>query len=615
MNKLFSKIIKHFVFVLFLITLSVKPGLANENFDTYVNVKYKVNENGITSVTNTFTLKNRTSTLQAEKYILSLKGIDPTNIKAYEKGSQLKITKEISDDNLILTIDFYEKVLGIGKTRTFIVTYDDERIANKSGEIWEISIPKLVKTQDFSTYDVQIFIPKKLGDEAYMFPTPESAKEEAGERGYFFNKEQLGERGITAGFGKSQIFNFTLAYHLENTLKKDQVMQIAIPPDTSLQRVYYQNIEPKPLRVEIDGDGNWIAFFNLKSKERKDITAYGAVQIFASPRKLAKPTEQTLSENTKESTYWQTSDPEIKELAKNLKTPKEIYDYVTSYLTYDMSRVRPDVVRMGAKSALATPSKSICMEFTDLFIAISRSAGIPAREINGYAHTDNSEIKPLSLVADVLHAWPEYWSETEQTWIAIDPTWGATSGGDYFSKLDLRHFTFVIHGINAAYPISPGSYKLGNNPQKDVFVTFGNSPPERTSNIQLDHNFSWGLAKKKLNLTFRNLGSTAEYDLVPSIFFDGVWKKSDKIGVLPPFAEYKTSVEVPYGNFGSLAPNQITVKISGESETIATDKVGVIVFQLLIFTLLFLGLLILFLMKFKKMRISILLKLLGKRGT
>src|SRR3989344_4010938 len=598
MRKLLLETALILVFSLFsLATFLVKPSFADTNFDTHVNVNYKVNENGITSVTNTFTLKNKTSTLQAEKYIFSLKSIEPTNIKAYEKGSQLKVTKEKIDDTLILTISFSEKVLGIGKTRTFIVTYDDERIANRSGEIWEVAIPKSEK------------------DEAYIFPTPESVKEEPDERSYFFNKEQLGVRGITAGFGKSQVFNFTLSYHLENTLKKDQLLQIAIPPDTSLQRVYYQNIEPKPLRVEEDVDGNWIAFYNLKSKERKDITAYGAVQIFASQRKLRKPNYETLIENTKESSYWQTSDPQIKELAKNLKTPKEIYNYVTTYLTYDVSRVKPDVVRMGAKSALAAPSNAICMEFTDLFIAIARAAGIPAREINGYAHTDNSEIKPLSLVADVLHAWPEYWSETDQTWIPVDPTWGATSGGDYFSKLDLRHFTFVIHGKTASYPISPGSYKLGPNPQKDVFVTFGSSPLERFSNLRVDHKFSWGLTKKKLTLTFKNLGSAAEYELVPSIFFDGVWIKSDSISVLPPFAEYKTLIEVPYGNFAALAPNQIIVKVGGKSNLIATDKVGVIILQLLILVFFFLGLLILSLTKLKKSPFLLFTRFLKSRRT
>ena len=93
------------------------------------------------------------------------------------------------------------------------------------------------------------------------------------------------------------------------------------------------------------------------------------------------------------------------------------------------------------------------MEFTDLFITIARSAGIPAREVNGFAYTENPDIQPLSLVNDVLHAWPEYYDSEKGVWIPVDPTWGSTTGGvDYFSKLDLRHFTFVVHGKDSTKP-------------------------------------------------------------------------------------------------------------------------------------------------------------------
>src|SRR5258707_13577173 len=104
------------------------------------------------------------------------------------------------------------------------------------------------------------------------------------------------------------------------------------------------------------------------------------------------------------------------------------------------------------------------MEFTDLFIAMARAAGIRAREINGYAYTENKDSEPLSLVADVLHSWPEYWDKYNKEWILVDPTWGNTTHGiDFFHKLDLRHFTFVIHGVNSEFPLSPGSYKLSDS--------------------------------------------------------------------------------------------------------------------------------------------------------
>ncbi|GAI19887.1 unnamed protein product, partial [marine sediment metagenome] len=68
---------------------------------------------------------------------------------------------------------------------------------------------------------------------------------------------------------------------------------------------------------------------------------------------------------------------------------------------------------MGALKALNSKNPVVCMEFTDLFIALCRAAGIPVREVNGYAHTNNPKLRPLSLTLDVLHAWPEYYDENK----------------------------------------------------------------------------------------------------------------------------------------------------------------------------------------------------------
>ncbi|NCC70435.1 hypothetical protein EOM09_02540, partial [bacterium] len=44
---------------------------------------------------------------------------------------------------------------------------------------------------------------------------------------------------------------------------------------------------------------------------------------------------------------------------------------------------------------LNLPNSSICTDFTDLFITLARAKGIPAREVQGFAYTNNSKIKPI----------------------------------------------------------------------------------------------------------------------------------------------------------------------------------------------------------------------------
>jgi transglutaminase-like putative cysteine protease len=56
----------------------------------------------------------------------------------------------------------------------------------------------------------------------------------------------------------------------------------------------------------------------------------------------------------------------------------------------------------------------VCLEFTDLFIAIARAAGIPAREIDGFGYTQNAINRPISIDEDILHAWPEYYDTAKK---------------------------------------------------------------------------------------------------------------------------------------------------------------------------------------------------------
>jgi hypothetical protein len=224
------------------------------------------------------------------------------------------------------------------------------------------------------------------------------------------------------------------------------------------------------------------------------------------------------------------------------------------------------------------------MEYTDLFIALARAAGIPAREINGYAYTENPEIQPLSLVADVLHSWPEYWDEQKQVWIPIDPTWGSTTGGvDFFSKLDLRHFTFVIHGKDDTTPYPPGSYKLGPSPQKDVFVNFGQLPKERISKPEINAKVKNSLPfmHTQISVIIKNPGPTALYNLEPAIYYDEVLAERTIIPVLPPYASYEFKSQIPFSFLGTKTPEQVVVVAANAKVQIPSNKTQVIIYNLL----------------------------------
>jgi transglutaminase-like putative cysteine protease len=70
-----------------------------------------------------------------------------------------------------------------------------------------------------------------------------------------------------------------------------------------------------------------------------------------------------------------------------------------------------------------------CNEHTQLFIALSRAAGIPARAAAGLAHVGSKFY---------YHAWPEVFVGR---WVAVDPTFGQFPA-------DAAHLRFVYGGLD-----------------------------------------------------------------------------------------------------------------------------------------------------------------------
>lgn len=588
---------KKITFVFLGILFFILPSIvyAQKDFNVNAKVTYNIQENGQTDAVFTINLENVRDDVYAQSYKLKLNSLNPQNIQVtYDNSSpSYKVTRLNSDYEVDITFD--DQIVGEGKSRTFSVAFTDTSFVQKTGDVKEIQIPKLSDTDSFQTYELDIKVPSTFGQLAFMSPEPSSTESTGEKTLYLFNRKSITENGISAGFGEFQVFTFSINYHLENPLSKKSSTDIALPPDTDFQKMYYQSIEPAFDSISVDPDGNWIATYLLKPKEKKDVNVFGSVQIFSSPVKLPPTSSINLANNKTPTKYWQSDDPEIITIARQLQTPKRIYEYVVKTLQYDYDRVSPNIQRYGAKDALVNYQSAICMEYTDLFIALSRAAGIPAREINGFAYTENPEIQPLSLVADVLHSWPEYWNKDAGVWTPVDPTWGSTTGGsDYFSKLDLRHFTFVIHGLSDSLPYPPGSYKLGPNPQKDVFVSFGQLPSQRTNDLEITikRQKSLPLTSTRFVVTFKNLNMYAVYSLAPQIFFDDSLSSNGYIEVIPPYGSSDREVTIPFSLFGRKMPKNVLVSAKGKQVTAPTLRNQTILINLVTLALLSISILI-----------------------
>lgn len=447
-----------------------QPARAAGEFSANYDVSYAIAPTGVTIVTQTVTLVNRQTNLYPKQYTILLDTLNVRNIIARDDGGTITPTITQNDGKTEILLTFNKQVVGLGKETTFTLRYENLDITKKNGSIWEVNIPGITEDEDLGTYSVTLQTPPSFGLLRYLKPQPLD--------GTAWNRDQMTRGGISAAYGQAQYARLTLGYYLENPSVTMVTQEIALPPDTDYQRVAIDQLNPKPTEVARDDDGNWLARYALGPGQKLSIEAVVSVTINLDP--LPNETPQDVSAYLKPLAYWEADDPTIKALAQTYTTPKAIYDYVVSTLDYDYERVKTAPKRKGALEATKSPKNAICMEFTDLFLAIARAAGIPARELVGYAHTTNAKLRPLSLVTDVLHAWPEYFDKEKNLWVPVDPTWGNTTGGvDYFSVFDFNHIVFAIHGSSSSQPLPAGFYRQGGKEGKDVSVEFLETPPTK----------------------------------------------------------------------------------------------------------------------------------------
>jgi len=451
---------------------------ALDQFSTDYEITYDINDAGETTVKQKVFITNQIEDVIATKYSLSINNMAIYEEKAYEENENINLKKELTQDTITLTALFEKYTVGKDKTKEFIIEYKTRDLAYRSGKIWSINIPRAQIPDSAKKYTVTLKIPQTFGNKLFISPQPTSKPES---NTYVFLGNDLKNMGITAAFGEYQIINFKIKYEIENPWWINAIYDVALPPDiTGVQQISFGGLEPAPTKIYLDSDGNTIARYKLKRKEKLAINLTGTAKISARQIDVSRGgniddvSKQILSSYTKSTKYWESNDELIQKLAKELyakdqnvsQNAQKIYNYLVSNFSYDKEIVNStSKERQGALLALKNKQNLACMEFTDSFIAISRAMDIPSREINGYAFSSNEKSQPLSInlnQGDFLHSWAEFY-DPSFGWVQIDPTWGNTSGIDYFTKLDTNHFALVIRGKSSLLPLPAGAYRTTND--------------------------------------------------------------------------------------------------------------------------------------------------------
>lgn len=546
-------IISQILFLLFL----VFPAniFASEEFDTSYQITYTVTPQAQVLVDQQIVLTNKLANVYLTEYQISLGTTKISQISAWEGNNNLTPEIEKNNNLTLIKLKFKQIVVGKGNQHFFGISFVSEDLAERIGQVVEVGIPKLEKSNELTEYQVTLKIPVSFGQPIFLIPEPQKSYPSGKDNVYEWDKNQLADKSIIASFGNEQFFQFNLNYHLSNQFPRPGYFEISLPPDTRYQKVYYQLLEPKPENITVDQDGNWLAKYLLPANSQMQILASGSAVINlvsqpeANQQLLTDPSKWLQSQK-----YWETENETIKKIAADLKTPKNIYDYIVKSLTYDFGKINQNFSRLGAVQALNNKDKAVCMEFTDLFVTLCRSAGIPAREVIGFAYTTNPDLKPTGINKDILHSWPEYFDQNVGLWKAVDPTWeNTTKGIDFFSNIGLNHFAFTIHGLSSESPPPPGSYKLSQTQTNDIQVLLGEQVKEMVK-TELKVFFPEKIySNQNLEGTVKlfNLGNVSLASGSAACLFSGLINKQETINFsfLPPFANQEQKITLPHLNW------------------------------------------------------------------
>lgn len=544
---------------------------ADEDFDIASQTTYSVEQTGTTDVTQNITITNKKDFIYTPSYsiTMSIKGIK--NIQIYNQQGSVPFTiNDTQSGGKKIDINFPERVVGIGKNNEFTLKFQSDEIAKKLGNTWEISIPGVENTEDFAVYSTTLNVPQSFGPPSVVKPSKQVA--DSTENTYTFTKNDLDGSGILITFGEFEYYKLELTYTISNANLFPIKTEIALPQTTAYQTTVLKNIDPKPRNTYQDKDSNWLAEYRLNPHEQKVIKAIVYARVSSDPREQETLTTEQKKQYTQPAEHWEVNSPQIQKLAQELKTPEKIYDYLVTTLEYNYDKVAEENNRLGAIGALNNPTNCVCLEFTDLFVTIARAANIPSRAVEGYAYTQDSRLRPLSLVQDILHAWPEYYDEKRKEWVMVDPTWGNTTNGiDYFNSLDFSHITFVKKGLESTYPIPAGGYKVDPN-SKDVKVSFI-KPEEFIANTSsdLEFNFSefnFSFLPVKGSVFVHNTGNSQSKPAklnVETILSDKnlVYQIPD----LPPGARHEIVLEFPKKDILTNEDYLITMHFNGQTKS------------------------------------------------
>ncbi len=247
--------IKKILLVLLMVFLFKNPVYAESpKFSITSDSSYKISDDGTTTVTQIFNAVNLTSDFALSEYNFKPGLSEFHNVRAYDQNGAISfsVNKEIN-------LAFAHPSIGINNTYSWTLVYETNAIATRKGRLWNITIPKPPDFTGLTNFSSNVVVPKSFGNKIYD-----------------------GEYLLYDPTGSDQSYesyNFVNSYDLVNAKLYTVLGKIYLPTDTSHQKVFITDINPKPVDVFLDRDNNWVATYQLGPASHITVAAKGFIGL------------------------------------------------------------------------------------------------------------------------------------------------------------------------------------------------------------------------------------------------------------------------------------------------------------------------------------------------
>lgn len=427
------------------------PAVAATELETIVDTVYEIDTNGTARITLDESLRNIAPQALIATRIYRLPSALTGSIEVRDSGgASIPVQPRVEGQYSVIHVPL-PSPLQPGERSRLKVSYSQMEMAVKHGRMWEVWAPGL--RSEAGRDRVIVNVPKTFGPPLFINPPPNSMSETADKRVFVYEGKTQSNQTIWMELGDSQAISVKASFALPESRPMEEYVKVVLPRDFTdgSQQAVLNKITPEPVKTELDREGNCIAFFDSTGLAADSID-YEATVILRPGRYDARQdlTQKIrLADYLQPLKYWESTEPEIVEQAKRLsqgatgdeEIGRRLYDGVIELLQYDDDKLENNNMRIGALQALRS-GRGVCMEYADLFIALCRSAGIPARAVFGFAYNPQDKRS-----FDTGHQWAQIFL-TGKGWVNVDPTWGEI-GRDYYGQPSLSHTAMFVGGTKA----------------------------------------------------------------------------------------------------------------------------------------------------------------------